>query len=760
MGGITARAWLVVVLRGGPTTSLRFADEQQRHIRFGVWELLARKLLLIVALESLTFACSAFASVPATTKNVLLLYSFSDRSITGYGDALKSAIRSRVPSPVNFYVEYMESRRFTDQTYERSVVETLRDTYGAMKLDLVMVDAYPALEFALRHRNDLFTAQPIVFFDVYAGRIARQKMWPGVTGVTEAINARRTIDLALQLHPDTNAVAVITNNSEFEKYWLGVVHAELLRHQNKVAEIDLVGFLPSELLEKVATLPPHTVVLFQESPLDSSQPAIGAYDVLALVGQRLPTYCIFPILCLNRGGIGGADLDITEQITLTAEVVSRVLAGEPPESIPVMHGTSDVIEVDWRQLRRWNIPESALPPGTIVLYRQPTVWERYEKYLLAGVVLIVLQAMLIIGLLWQRARKRKTEAILRESEKRFRVMADTTPSLVWMSDNEGRIFYQNEPALHFTGDNGNACSEDRWTGNVHPDDLQKVQAANSQALKDQKGFSKEYRLRRRDGVYRYMLDVAAPRVNGDGTFAGFIGSAGDVTDQKLAQEALEKMGGKLIEAQEKERSRIARELHDDICQRLTLISLELQHVLQGSDSTDTQTKARIVEVQQHCAEVSGDVQALSHQLHSSNLEYLGLASALRSFCKEFSQQKSVNLAFKDENVPKRLPRDISLCLFRVAQEALSNAVKYSGATRISIDLRGTNDAIQLEISDAGVGFDVEDAKQHAGLGLISMQERVHLVNGTFSIKSKLNRGTTIMAIVPLQAEVDAFSASA
>ena len=181
-------------------------------------------------------------------------------------------------------------------------------------------------------------------------------MWPGVTGVTEIINVRRTIDLALHLHPDTKAVAVITNNSEFERYWLGVVHAELLRHQKKVTEIDLVGLPPSQLLEKVAALPPHTVVLFQESPLDSSQPAIGAYDVLAMVGQRLPTYCIFPILCLNRGGIGGADIDVTEQISLTAEMVRQVLAGEPPDSIPVMHGTSDLIKVDWRQLRRWNIP--------------------------------------------------------------------------------------------------------------------------------------------------------------------------------------------------------------------------------------------------------------------------------------------------------------------------------------------------------------------------------------------------------------------
>src|SRR5581483_2426052 len=114
-----------------------------------------------------------------------------------------------------------------------------------------------------------------------------------------------------------------------------------------------------------------------------------------------------------------------------------------PESIPVKNGVSDVFKVDWRQLRRWHIQESALPPGALVLYREPTVWERYEKYIIAGIVLIIIQSLLIIGLLWQRKRKRRSETVLRESEKRFRIMANTTPSLVWMCDNTGATTFLN-----------------------------------------------------------------------------------------------------------------------------------------------------------------------------------------------------------------------------------------------------------------------------------------------------------------------------
>jgi PAS domain S-box-containing protein len=341
--------------------------------------------------------------------------------------------------------------------------------------------------------------------------------------------------------------------------------------------------------------------------------------------------------------------------------------------------------------------------------------------------------LLIIGLLWQRWRKQKAEASLSESEKRFRALADTTQSLLWICGKDGNVTYLSERRNNFTGRDPEAGFADAWTAFIHPDDVQNVLAANSRAIEQQEGFSKEYRLRRRDGVYRWMLDVAAPRLNADGSFAGFIGSATDITDQKLAQEALERMGGKLIEAQEKERSRIARELHDDICQRLALLSLELELASQGSKGV---AKAGFAEIQQHCTEIASDVQALSHQLHSSKLDYLGLEAALRSCCEEFSNKHDVTVEFKPENVPNHLPGDISLCLFRVAQEALQNAVKHSGVHRFSVELRATANQIRLEVSDAGVGFNVDAAMLNGGLGLVSMPERVHLVKGTFSVESK------------------------
>jgi PAS domain S-box-containing protein len=684
------------------------------------------------------------------------LYSFSDRNVAVSADALESALRSRVPWPVNFYLEYLESRRFDDKGYQETVRETLQETYGGVKLDLVIVNAYPALEFALGHRDDLFPGVPIVFFEIDARRIARQKMWPGVTGVTDTVDFRGTIDLALSLHPKTTTVAVITENSPFERYWLAAVHAELLRHQDKVTEIDLVGLPTYQLLEKVAALPQQTVILFQEAPKGSTQPAIGAYDILATVGQRFPTYCIFPVLCLNHGGIGGAQYDSIEQTTLTADLAGRVLSGEPPENIPVVHGSANQIRVDWRQLHHWHIPESALPLGSVVLYREPTLWERGRNYIIAAVVVVLAQALLIFGLLWQGARKRKAEVVLRESEKRFRVMADTTPSLIWMCDQEGKVTYLNDRLVAFTGWDTDAGYGDTWTAYIHPDDLETVLAADSRALEQREAFSKEYRLRRRDGVYRWMFDVASPRLNGDGSFAGFIGSAIDVTDQKMAQDALENVSGRLIEAQERERTRIARDLHDDICQRLALVSVELAQV--NRDGVSVGAEQRLEEIRQQCSDIAGDVQALSHQLHSSKLEYLGVVAAIKGFCKEFSKQQDVKIAFDDQDVPRHLPKDISLCLFRVTQEALHNAAKYSGVRQFAVELSGTADEVQLVVSDAGAGFDVEAAKRERGLGLVSMQERVHLVHGRFDVESRPGVGTKVVAVVPVPAADDGLAA--
>ncbi len=687
----------------------------------------------------------AAAAEPAV-KNVLVLHNWAN--LPQSWTLMEATVRARIPGQINFYTASVENPRFDEEVYRESLAETLRRGYGGVKLDVVIAATYPVLQFAMQYRDKMFPGVPIVFTDVSR---PEEQLWPGVTGVISPVGMRETIDLALRLHPNTNTVAIITGITEWDKYWLTVAHSELLRYQDKVREIDIIGPATQQIIEKVAELPPSTVVLFQLRPDDLTQPALEPIDVLAEVAQRLPTYSAWQGLALNRGGVGGAYRNLPKDAVLNGEIVARVLSGERPENIPIVHDSDLQDHVDWRALQRWHIPESALPPGAIVEYRQLTFWQRDRKYIVIAVFLIVAQALLIAGLLLQRARKRKAEAVLRESEERFRVMADTTPTLVWMCDARGRITYLNGRRIVFTGTDSNTDYGDNWITYVHPSDVEHMLGTLYDALKSKQAFSQEYRLRRSDGVYRWMFDVASPRVNGDGSFGGFIGSAIDTTDQKLAQQALAKVSGQLIEAQEQERSRIARDLHDDICQRLALLSMEIEQANRTSNGSSAATKPNLENIQKHCAEIAVDVQTLSHQLHSATLDCLGVVAAIRAFCGELSRQHQVSVEFTESNVPNYLPRDISLCLFRIAQEALHNALKYSETHQFSVALCATEEEVQLVVRDAGAGFDVE-AKKHRGLGLVSMQERVNLVHGRFSVESKPGQGTRIFAAVPFVAE--------
>jgi PAS domain S-box-containing protein len=345
--------------------------------------------------------------------------------------------------------------------------------------------------------------------------------------------------------------------------------------------------------------------------------------------------------------------------------------------------------------------------------------------------------------------RRRAEIQLRESEERFRLVANTAPVMIWTSGTDRKCNYFNKPWLDFTGRPIDAELGDGWADGVHPDDSGRCLRTYTEAFDRRETFELQYRLRRHDGEYRWVLDKGVPRFNPDGTFAGYIGSCIDITERKLAEESLATIGRRLIEAHEEERTWIGRELHDDINQRLALLAVELDRWNQHISSTP-ELSNQIRHAQERISQIARDVQGLSHRLHSSKLEYLGLATAANSFCKELSEQNKVEVQFKHAGIQRNLPKEVSLCLFRVLQEALQNAVKHSGVKSFAVDLQGTADVIDLTVADFGSGFSEQEAFTRNGLGLISMRERLQLVRGELSVKSKPGAGTTIHARVPLK----------
>jgi PAS domain S-box-containing protein len=528
-------------------------------------------------------------------------------------------------------------------------------------------------------------------------------------------------------------------------------------------------------------------------------------------------------------------------------------------------------EKDWTLFQQ-------LQAGGIDRYQLDKRYFRRDGSLLWGRLSISLlnggAAPLLLAMVEDITDKKEAENAVRESEQRFRSVADTAPVLIWMSDTNKRCTYFNQPWLAFTGRTIEQELGNGWAEAVHPDDLQSCRDTYIRSFERREKFRMEYRLRRYDGEYRWILDMGEPRFNPDNSFAGYIGSAVDVTERKRAEEALREseekfrsvfrdagvgmvivspegrflganrafceclgyreeellektvesvtlaqdwpgfsrklqevltggssfrwfdkrclhktgrivytqssaslirnsdgtpqcfvgeildvtsrvgaeaalseMTRKLIKAQEQERARIGRELHDDINQRLAMLALELEQM----QLNPSEIEARTRELRDQVIEISDDVQALSHDLHASKLEYLGVTAGIKSWCREFAERQKMEIDFKSA-VQSVLPIEVGRTLLRILQEALHNASKHSGVKRVEVRLREKSSEIHLIISDSGKGFKVEPALQGKGLGLTSMQERVRLLNGTILIKSKPMGGTTIHVRIPAESE--------
>jgi signal transduction histidine kinase len=220
--------------------------------------------------------------------------------------------------------------------------------------------------------------------------------------------------------------------------------------------------------------------------------------------------------------------------------------------------------------------------------------------------------------------------------------------------------------------------------------------------------------------------------------------------QKMVKDARFSVHRKLIDAEEREYTRIARELNEDINQRVALVAIGLEQLGERAPSEPVaEVNEHSRELWQRVSEIGADLHAISHRLRSANLEYLGLETATKAFCREFAAQQKVEIDFRSRDVPSHVPLEISFPLFRVLQEALLNSAKHSGERHFEVELFGTSGAIHLIVCDSGFGFDPGVAIRGNGLGLTSMRERLKLVDGELSIDSQAQRGTKIHASVPL-----------
>ena len=345
--------------------------------------------------------------------------------------------------------------------------------------------------------------------------------------------------------------------------------------------------------------------------------------------------------------------------------------------------------------------------------------------------------------------RKRAERLLRESEERFRLVADRAPVLIWMSGIDKLCNFFNQGWLNFTGRSIEEELGNGWVSSVHSEDVRRCIEIYSESFDARIDFQMEYRLRRFDGEYRWIVDYGVPRFESDGRFCGYIGSCVDITDRKSSAESLQALTGRLIHAQEEERARIARELHDDFNQRLALQCIDIEQLRKKLPKDEVEDRAKLDKMLQRAKSMSADIRALSHGLHSSRLQYIGLGPAVRGLCKEISEKYGISVDFAEDRIAVDISKEIELCLFRIAQEALGNIVKHSEAKHAWVALSADRNALRLHVRDHGRGFDLGATNRAAGIGLVGMSERLRLVGGKLSIKSQVSRGTELVAEVPL-----------
>lgn len=661
---------------------------------------------------------------------------------------------------IEFYNENLETTLFSDADSQRRFKEWYVQKYRDRKPDVIIAAGQGSLKFMAESHEAAFPNVPIIFCGSMEEMVDALKLNSHFTGVWAVADPEKTLNAALQLQPDTKHVVVVGGVGAFDRYVEAIVKKSLHNYESKLEFTYLTDLGMPALLDRLKHLPSKTIVLHTSIMEDAAgTPFIDATQSVPMVASvaNAPVFVLDDV-DLGNGTVGGNLLSWKATGQIAASIAFRVLNGEKPQEIPIVK-CSNVYMFDWRALQRWGFKESDLPPRSVVLYKQATFWQIYKRFISAGIFLILAQALIIIGLLWQRAERKKiqTKLILsnndlRESEERFRLVANIAPVLIWMSGPDKLCTYFNQPWLEFTGRPIEAELGNGWAQGVHPEDLSNYLDIYAKAFDRRESFKIQYRLRRNDGEYRWVFDIGVARFNPDSSFAGYVGSCIDVTERKMVEEALASLSGRLIDAHEEERKRIAREIHDDYSQRLAVLAMDLEDLAERIGDSPVGAGPQFRRIWNQIDELATDLHSLSHSLHSSTLESLGLVAGAKAFCEEFAGQQEMQVAFTHENVPRSIPEDVALCLFRITQEGLRNIKRHSGANSAEVRLECPGEKLHLSVADRGRGFDLNKSSPQDGIGIRSMEERLRSLGGHLEINSRPMEGTRIDAWLPLRVD--------
>jgi signal transduction histidine kinase len=577
-------------------------------------------LLAFVAL------CTSPGAMGAETKRVLLLHSFG-REFAPY-DVIEAAFRSELAKgssqPIAFYDASMDAGQSSGSDIQQPLLELLRHRFSGSPPDVVVTIGPPAAAFYPLNRDKVFPATRLVIAGVDERFVLKSALRAGDAAVASHQSLPGVVDNILQVLPDTQKIVVVLGDSPLERFWVGEAGRQFARFANRVSIEWLNNLSLEQMRQRVAALPPHSAVLYTILLTDAAGVPHERGAALASLVQvsMAPIFSLFES-DLPHGVVGSSGPHHSQQLegALAAAAALRALSGENPADPTIQIVDYGASVYDWRELKRWGIDLARLPAGSEIRFQPPPLWDEHRILIITALAIFLLQAALLIGLVWQRIRRRRAEG-------------------------------------------------------------------EAQAL-----------------------------------------------------------SGRLITAHEDERRWLARELHDDITQRLAGLAIDAAKLPEG-DLSPSESDARR-SIRGGLVQLSEDVHNLSYRLHPSMLDDLGLVEALKAECDRVARSESVRVDVEADALPPSLPKEVALGVYRVAQEALRNIGRHAKASIVQLSLALSDGGLLLAISDNGSGFEPGLQTRRPSLGHASMRERIRLLGGKLDIQSTPGGGTTVVAWVPI-----------
>jgi len=562
-------------------------------------------------------------------KRILLLYTHRLVSPVNseWYQGIMSELNAAFNEPLDIEVEYLDLLRNNDEEFERKWLELLRSKYDRKRPDVVIPIYIGAIEFILKHREEIFPDVPVVFCSAPQNLADQARKLKGVTGTVFEIDFNGTRELIKRLLPAAKNLVVVTGSSRTSLDMRSAMGVGFLFsvYFAQAFEVDVWDGVPLREMEtRIARLPPDTAVLLLSFDFDKQ----GNQYVTVEVAEQLakcssaPIFGVFDSL-LGRGVIGGSMATVQEQGRMAGRLTVDILRGTAPDELPIQPADKPRLLLDARQLKRFGISSKLVPATAEVFFQTQSSWQVFGWYLVGGMAALLVQTGIIVSLLVNRRRR-----------------------------------------------------------------------------------------------------IAAEREAGA-------------------------LAGKILTAQEEERSHLARELHDDLSQKLAAVAIEAGK-LENQTAPQSVEKGSLGQLKQGIISICDDLHRLSRQMHPSILDDFGLADALCADCTGLMQRTDIEVDCQIGELPARIPKPVELCLYRIAQESLWNAVKHSGATRITVKLAGDLVNVCLEIADNGRGLGTADRPLGRGLGLASIKERARLVSGAVEFVSEPGKGTRVVTLVPLR----------